>query len=315
MRNSINTDIVKSSRKPLLIHIGYHKTASTWLQKSIFQSTNGFFQPFKLRELYNCLILPNALSFDYRKAKRSLEARTNSKPENNLSQVLSHERLSGDPFTGSRDAKDIANRVHTIFPEAKILILVREQFDLISSLYKTYVLHGGKAKLDAFLKTQCDEVNQWFDHRTYCYDKLITHYIEMFGRENVLVVAYEELKNDNQGFYNDLCEFVGIPQGTLESRAIVKVNSGLSEFGIEMLRLVNLSFGVFCAYPLDPSNNQFWRIVRSTFFRMEWIFKRIPLKGRYKQRTKKILSGKFKASNSTLQAYVSLDLANAGYER
>jgi len=310
----INTDTVKSSGKPLLIHIGYHKTASTWLQKSVFRPSNGFFQPFELCELYECIVSPNALSFDWSEAQRYLEVRLSSMPESDIVPVLSHERFSGDPFTGSRDAKEISNRLHAGFPETKVLIVVREQFELIASLYKTYVLHGGKATLDSFIQPECDEVNQWFDYSTYCYDKLINHYIAIFGRENVLVVAYEELKHDNQRFYDGLCEFMCIPTSPLKSNALVKANVSLSELGTELLRRISLVFGMFCAYPLEVSNNKFWRLARSAIYRLEWINKRISSKGKLNKSTKKILSGKFKESNAALQIYISSDIGRIGYE-
>lgn len=300
----------------LLIHIGYHKTASTWLQKTVFKPENGFFQPFELHELYENVVLPNALSFECWRVQGELETRLSSAPEGVLIPVLSHERLSGDPYAGSRDSKEIGNRLHSSFPNAKVLIVVREQFELISSLYKTYIVHGGKAKLEDFIrpKSRQANLNEWFDFKTYCYDKLIEHYIGLFGRDNVLVVAYEDLKNDNQRFFNVLCKFSGASDGTLVAGATDKHNASLSELGSEMLRLLNLTFGMFCAYPLEVSNNKRWRLARSAIFRLDKINKQISPKGRLIKRTRELLAGNFRDSNAAVQAYVSYDLGRAGYE-
>ena len=311
----ITSGAAKSSGRPLLIHIGYHKTASTWLQKTVFQPEYGFFQPMELRELYDCLIRPNTFSFESQIARRVLEECLGSAVlGEGMVPVLSHERLCGDPFTGSRDAKEIANRLHDSFTEAKILIVVREQFQLIASLYKTYVLHGGKATLEEFIQPRCDEVNQWFDFRTYCYDRLINHYINLFGKENVLVVLYEELARNNAEFYERVSGFVGMAAGPFDPHRRETVNPSLSETGTEVQRWVNLAFDLFYPYPLQVSGNSIWRAVRSAIFRMERVTERFSARTRLKERTKNILSGNFRESNALLQTYVESDIGEFNYE-
>ena len=57
--------------------------------------------------------------------------------------VLSNEEFSGNPHSGSYQSLENARRLHRIFPEAKVLIVIRRQVDQILSSYKQYVSRGG----------------------------------------------------------------------------------------------------------------------------------------------------------------------------
>ena len=49
--------------------------------------------------------------------------------------VISHERLSGYPHSGGHDSKEIAHRLAAVFPNAKVVIVIREQKSMILSNY------------------------------------------------------------------------------------------------------------------------------------------------------------------------------------
>ena len=61
--------------------------------------------------------------------------------------MVSFPRLSGHPYSGGYDSRMIADRVAEVFPEARILIVIREQRSMIVSTYKQYVNAGGEARL------------------------------------------------------------------------------------------------------------------------------------------------------------------------
>ena len=69
-----------------------------------------------------------------------------------LSPVVSFERFSGNPFSGGYDSKEIADRLVRVFPDARVLVIVREQRSMIVSTYKKYVREGGALPPSKFMR-------------------------------------------------------------------------------------------------------------------------------------------------------------------
>jgi len=57
----------------LLIHIGYQKTGSTWLQKHLFNNHSiGFAKPFSSPQIYHTLCFPLPLVFNIDQCRKTL---------------------------------------------------------------------------------------------------------------------------------------------------------------------------------------------------------------------------------------------------
>jgi hypothetical protein len=211
---------------PLLIHIGYTKTATSWLQRHLFGDpatgfgwleTNGDRpgRPDKespIRQLVSLSPLDidtTALGDDFARLIGSVEAK-------GLAPVISLERLSGSPFSGGHDSVAIAERLVRLFPEAKVLAVIREQESMIVSTYKQYVKVGGALSLARFLALPRSSSLHvpWFELRYFEYDRLLRHYSELFGTERLLVLAYEEFLQDPATFVAKIAQFAGVPLGS-----------------------------------------------------------------------------------------------------
>ena len=104
---------------------------------------------------------------------------------------LSMEALSGvdyNVFTGGFMIKTIAHRLHNIFPNSKILIIIRNKKDAIESYYKDDVKLG-------FL----GDFENWFSRRAkssqlnyFKYYDLVKCYSDIFDN-NVKVALYENI--------------------------------------------------------------------------------------------------------------------------
>ena len=108
-----------SGRRPrgLLIHIGYHKTGTTWLQKSLFcDEMAGFCQPWTRGEIHKWLILVNALSFDGEAARAYFEPGRRESLGRGLAPVVTAERLSGNPHSGGTIAANWRTACTRRFP-------------------------------------------------------------------------------------------------------------------------------------------------------------------------------------------------------
>ncbi len=196
----------------MLIHIGYTKTATSWLQRHLFGNpATGFGwlktkgdisgRPHKDSPVRQLVLLspfdvePPALREDFARLIGSVQAR-------GLVPVISLERLSGSPFSGGDDSTLIAERLRHLFPGAKVLVVIREQESMIVSTYKQYVKVGGALSLARFvaLRRSSNLHVPWFELRYFEYDRLLRHYSELFGAERLLVLAYEEFVENPAAF-------------------------------------------------------------------------------------------------------------------
>jgi hypothetical protein len=121
----------------ILIHVGYHKTATTFLQQHIFnQEKFGFISPWTRSDFYEKLLLVNPFTFDVVNTRLFYDQRIKKAETNQLVSVISEERLSGSITSGGYNNHQMGNRLYSLFPEAKILIVIRNQLDMIWSIYK-----------------------------------------------------------------------------------------------------------------------------------------------------------------------------------
>jgi hypothetical protein len=140
------------NKNDLLIHSGYQKTGTTWLQKHLFNNpTIGFAKPFGPREISEALVFPFPLTFDAEQCDSYLAPPFQQARDDGLFPVLSRERLSGSLCGGGYDSKEIADRLVRVFPAAKILIVIREQRAMLLSSYQQTVKGSSCLSLKQFL--------------------------------------------------------------------------------------------------------------------------------------------------------------------
>ena len=191
-----------------LIHIGYHKTASSFLQKEVFSSEK---LPFNLLErelVIREIVKKNLFFFDIENTRKALVQNFDANKVN----VISLENLVGNPHSGGYAGYDNFLKLKLLFPDAKIFVCIREQNSMILSTYKQYVKSFGTLSLKRYLHQteKGSNVLPAFDLKHFCYDGLINTYKEGFGKENVLVLPFEILNTNAEQFLGQLFEFTGI---------------------------------------------------------------------------------------------------------
>ncbi|MGA7873976.1 MAG: sulfotransferase [Candidatus Binatus sp.] len=102
------------------------------------------------------------------------------------------------------DAKKAPARIHRHLPDCKFLVTLRNPVDHAYSTYKM-LLRG------AFVRGTFDEVLNTRPHidDSNRYAKHLTTWFDYFGRERFLVMRYEELRDDPQGYLDRVCDFIG----------------------------------------------------------------------------------------------------------
>jgi hypothetical protein len=124
--------------------------------------------------------------------------------------VLSHENYA---LYESKDKGQVGARLKTLFPDARILFTLRRQEDLVVSLYLTRLRHHIERKtylpFDEWFRVAARE-----PHLTVLDDlrfqTIISHYVGLFGREQVGVLLFEELKTAPESFARRLAHFLNV---------------------------------------------------------------------------------------------------------
>lgn len=188
----------------IFVHIGYPKTATSWLQKRLFP----FVENTKFvdrRDIIEKIIKPFALHFNSQQTRDYFI----SKYGNNL--ILSLEGLLGNVHNFGLNGyltKEHANRIHSVFPEAEILIFIRRQPDIIASFYYQYIAGGGNYSLNSFLKHKTkQELNgiSLFSYEFFEYHLVLELYNKIFSSDHVHTYLFEEFQEDTKVFVDKFC--------------------------------------------------------------------------------------------------------------
>ena len=220
-------------------HIGYPKAASSTLQKYLFQKhseieflgiypknnigidsdsqvhENLFLNDPKLREFHNALVFMDSVeyaNFSFQPLRDHLDQLI-SKTKKKI--VFSNERFSG-VFYSLKDRGTKIRRIKDFFPEAKILLIIRNQLDALFSQYRDHPFDPRN-----FETGQPMSFDNWLDicfkHdsdikllNSLKYDEMYQFLLSEFGDENVKVMSLENLKTDTEKFANELSDFFRI---------------------------------------------------------------------------------------------------------
>jgi len=147
--------------------------------------------------------------------------------------VISEENLSGHIYTGM-ESKDLLQRLHEVFGDARILICIRNQVDFLLSTYSNYVLHGGVKSFPQWLAGQ--ETSHGRIIEKIKYKALVQDYMSVFGPENVTVIQYEKLFDKGEG---GITQFLSLFDLTLPLLERKRMNPGTSLKGNMLITNLN----------------------------------------------------------------------------
>lgn len=320
----------------VFIHIGWHKSASTFLQQGLFRQLGANFQPLaafppavagrvgKLPALID--LVEKREGFDPPLLREAVSA------DQPLT-IISHEEISGhshgygliDPFVSARN-------LHAAFPNGKIIAVVRNQFDYLLSLYCYRVsIRGHEPRtLNRFLR---EDGAAGLD-RHIQYDRLIGEYVKLFGAKNVLVLPMEQLRGDEAGFVRRITDFMGLQPPAAPGVRSPNESTRLA-VAIGIWRPLNIVFGLLLKtllvlsgkrladvapqklkiYPLLPLRYRYYAFKRAMTARLNRRF----AKGRKLDVTdigdRERLEALFAESNARLKALgvIDWDMAAYGY--
>jgi hypothetical protein len=305
------------AEKQLVIHIGLHKTGTTWLQRRVFSDSKmGFLstQNGQSSDATDAFITADPLAFDAAKARARFEPMLNEATAKNLVPVISQERLSSDPSFGGYYFTDVLGRLTDAFGEFKLLLTIREQKGMLLALYRQAIRSGGTHSLTQMIGTGTEPVGWKSTIRPeyLMYDRMIDHLNKNLGEDRVCVLPLEMMRSDPEDYMQRLLEFTGA-EATIEP-SMESENAGLSPLATRLSTLTNRFSR---PNPLGPQ--QSWRL--KLMRRFYWWFDRIVPKSwsnsttkRWKETINKRVLGFYANSNQRTAELTGFDLESMGYD-
>jgi hypothetical protein len=291
-----------------LIHIGMPKCGSTWLQRHFFNHKHGYHRCYGPLESHIGFISPRPFNW-IPPPTIHLERAGEKVP------VITAESLSGNPLTGGDNAESILHRLHTTLPQAKILIVIREQRAMLRSLYQLLVNWGSPYPIDKLINNDFAGRVPRFHREYLCYDRMISGYQNTFGDDRVLVLPMELFQSQPLAFLgavNDFCE-VDSQRYPIVANTGKRENATRSLASLECKRFYNR----FIARTAFNVNG----LVSPEKIQGEANFSpRVPpavnrwQEDRFKRKVEKLTASFYAESNRNTQNLTGLDLSSFGYK-
>ena len=231
-------------KNEIIVHPGYSKTATTWLQDEIFADLGPEIYLGKTSRNFPRWILEinylDDATFDRRinQLRETVQNKTMNKPIS---------IISSEAFTNLGAVHSQANRIRKIFGQAKIILVLRNPISWIISNYKCSVQYEKFYKcLEDYLDFGENRTPFAMEKRPpfylpdYFYDETVETYIRLFGSERVLILRYEDFRENPLEFGQKLEDFAGLYLPDFAKKSEKEVLVSLDDDEIERIRLQNL---------------------------------------------------------------------------
>jgi hypothetical protein len=226
-----------------IVHIGYHKTATTWFQQRVWPGSTSH-DYIDRRITQRALLAPPGMHFDAAEAVAVLSLAGRRRPV-----LLSEENLSGYPHNGGLHGligPEMARRIHATLPDARIVIFIRNQREIVRAAYAQYVSGGGTWSLRRYLGGKAGRHGALtrsykapaFEYEHFAFDRLVAHYEALFGAASVHVYPYEWLR-EPEAFLVRLRRDLGLAVSA-DAAASPRANRSMGRAALFALRIANL---------------------------------------------------------------------------
>lgn len=201
-----------------VIHIGANKTGSTTLQRWLFARSDHLLylgedcQGYEeYRDVLDSLVHDDDIHYLQSEAEKLFGRYQTS--AGNRTFVYSNEDIMR-----SRVPAQCARRLRKLLPQARILAVIRNQLTAVPSWYAN---HGAYLRMvpRRYWRRHVP-FNEWME---YCmlflkyspldgffYHRILNLYADLFGKDRIEILLYEDFVNRPRHFINDLCRVIGV---------------------------------------------------------------------------------------------------------
>jgi hypothetical protein len=284
-----------------ILHIGYPKAGSTWLQTRFFPAVDGVHFDPSMRVLHDALAEFEIFYDRGFVSRRIEEARARAGSAQAL--VHSHEGLVVGNM--ARMPSVMCRRLRDVLPNAHVLIVVRNQRDILWSRYQHDVRKGLGASYERYIEHRRFEPIR----KRYYFDATVGLYRESF--ERVQVVLFERLFS--KGTTAEVLRFMGLPNARFEGALSAPVNRGLTSPVVKLTRAMNCILGTYYQEYDRPRLHNLWRYRLAP--RVDQMVRRLGwgVAVQHAPRLEQVIVDRYRESNRKLQQLFDFDIREYGY--
>jgi len=228
----------------IILHIGLHKTGTSSLQRHYFPACKNLnLLTTRIPEVYEFIHMITKKDPIYFDKKIAYELIRN-KLSHEYPTLISNEMLSGPPYSGVIEAgldhrSPIILNLRNVFPNAKVIIVLRRQDGLARSFYRQYLKSGGTKRIRRFYGMEGKHRLPLMSRDRF----LFLPYIDLIKSSfpsGVSIMLFEEMVADQATFLSKIINFIGVANPAI---ALEKENvTAFGPFGLEVCRIMNYLF-------------------------------------------------------------------------
>ncbi len=213
-----------------ILHIGTQRTGTTFLQHDVFP----FIKEINYVDYYwgdNILvrnseiknILKNIENIDNDTINRKILSRLKKDKIN----LISEENIYCEMFSKEDKRIEKIKRIKDIFPNAKIIFGTRNRDELLVSWYIKYVMDGGIELFDNYL-------NKTLNNEKFNFEPYIKNLYKLFGKNNVFIYKFEDLRQDVNSFVKQICNFIGVEMPVINATKKRNVSYSINQLKLTL---------------------------------------------------------------------------------
>lgn len=168
----------------IIIHAAFPRTATTWFQDNFYPRVTNY--TFVKNNEFRNFIQNKETPFNFNDINLNDDL------------IFCDEEIMNIKIN-TLSIEEKAKKLKQNFPNAQIIIFIRNQLSILESEYSFYVQSGGTMSLNEMIE-HLFTINRFIK---WDYFKQIKLYTKLFGKNNVRIFLYEDFKTNNFEFLKD----------------------------------------------------------------------------------------------------------------
>jgi hypothetical protein len=243
-RQAITTLSASEQAKPNFFIVGAPKCGTTSLHEYLQRHPDVFMPFYKEPHFFGSDLIGSRFRQFRGKPKKYLRLFKDATTESRI----------GESSPWYLVSKNAAQEIKSYNPDAKIIMILRNPVDMMYSMWSQF-RYSGNEQIEDFITAVNAEPERKQGHHirraAHCvtglfyrdmatYTPQVKRYFDVFGKENVKVIIFDDFKSDTASVYRDVLEYLNIDPNFTTSFDVVNPNK---EVRMEWLQKIILSTG------------------------------------------------------------------------